>query len=166
MDDRTAPSRRSPDARQLAAWRSYIETSERLRSVVASRLLAESGLSAGDYAVLLALFDADGGRLRSSPLADAVGWERSRLSHQLGRMEKRGLVERMPSPDDNRGAEVVLTALGRSEFRAASSPHLRAVRELFVDALTPAQLDALVEASEALDRHLAGLRADPPASAE
>jgi DNA-binding MarR family transcriptional regulator len=147
--------RRSPDSAQLRAWRSYVETSERVRSVVGSRLLEESGLSSADYSVLLALFDHDEQRMRSSQLAETIGWERSRLSHHLARMERRGLVGRAPSADDSRGAEVLLTEHGRTEFRAASASHLHAVREVFVDALTPAQLDALGSASEALAAHLA-----------
>ena len=77
--------------------------------------------------------------MRSSELAAGIGWERSRLSHHLGRMERRGLVRREECATDNRGAEVVLSTAGAEAFRAATVPHLRAVRELFVDALTPEQ---------------------------
>ncbi|MEJ3742664.1 hypothetical protein WEI85_05140 [Actinomycetes bacterium KLBMP 9797] len=72
-----------------------------------------------------------GSRMRSSGLADANGWERSRLSHQLGRMERRGPIRRQEAATDSRGAESVA---GDEAFRTATFPHLRAVRELFVDA--------------------------------
>jgi len=151
-----ARKRRSPTSAELAVWRSFVETTDDLRTALASRLQSESGVSPGDYAVLLALVEARGRTPRSSELAAAIGWERSRLSHHLGRMERRGLVRRDEHPTDNRGAEVGVTPAGEAAFRAASAPHLRAIRELFVDALTPAQLAAAGEIAEALHAHLAG----------
>ena len=142
-------------AEELRIWREFIEAAEALRTELASRLQSESGLSAGDYAVLLALSEAPGRRLRSSDLAANIGWERSRLSHHLGRMEKRGLIRREECVTDNRGAEAVLEPAGAAAFRAATVPHLRAVRELFVDALSPAQLAAAGEIAAALGEQLA-----------
>jgi DNA-binding MarR family transcriptional regulator len=141
-------------AQELRIWREFIETAEALRAELASRLQSESGLSAGDYAVLLALSEAPGRRLRSSDLAANIGWERSRLSHHLGRMERRGLIHREECGADGRGAEVVLEARGAEAFRRASVPHLRAVRELFVDALTPTELAAAGEVTTALRARL------------
>jgi len=138
--------RRSPTRDQLRTWREFVEATEALRSRLSSRLLAETGLSWADYAVLLALHDADGHCLRSSALAAAVGWERSRLSHQVGRMERRGLVARR----GGRAAGVELTDDGAATFRRASVAHLRVVRHLFVDALTPDQLVAAGEIAAAL----------------
>jgi hypothetical protein len=81
--------RRRLTEEELRIWRDYIETADKLRSELARRLQQESALSPGDYAVMLALSEAENRRMRSSELATAVGWERSRLSHHLGRMEKR-----------------------------------------------------------------------------
>lgn len=146
--------RTMPTHEQLRIWREYIETSEVLRARLGRRLQAESALSAGDYAVLLALTEAPQHTLRSSELAEIVGWERSRLSHHLGRMERRGLIRRVPCADDVHGVDVIATEEGRDGFRRGSVPHLRAVRELFVDALTPEQFAHLDEISIALRRHL------------
>lgn len=147
---RTTRRRVLPTAEELRVWRGFIETTEAVRAELGARLQAECGLSPGDYAVLLALSEAEGRRLRSSQLADDIGWERSRLSHHLGRMEKRGLIRREECRTDNRGAEVVLTAEGSAAFRGATVPHLTAVRELFVDALTPEQITAAGEIAAAL----------------
>ncbi|VVJ18128.1 Transcriptional regulator [Amycolatopsis camponoti] len=147
---RTTRRRVLPTTEELRVWRGFIETAEALRAELGARLQAECALSPGDYAVLLALSEADGRRLRSSQLADDIGWERSRLSHHLGRMEKRGLLRREECRTDNRGAEVVLTTEGSAAFRGATVPHLTAVRELFVDALTPEQLTAAGEVAAAL----------------
>jgi DNA-binding MarR family transcriptional regulator len=154
----TTPGRRRgrqlPTAEQLRIWRDFIETAEALRAELASRLQNDSALSPGDYAVMLALSEAPGRRMRSSDLAADICWERSRLSHHLGRMERRGLIRREECATDYRGAEVVLTASGAEAFRGATVPHLRAVRELFVDALTPDRLHAAGEIAAALRAHL------------
>ncbi|MGI5489632.1 MarR family winged helix-turn-helix transcriptional regulator [Microtetraspora malaysiensis] len=143
-----------PTAEELRIWRDYIETAEALRSELSSRLQRESSLSPGDYAVLLALSEAPEQRMRSSELAAHIKWERSRLSHHLGRMERRELIRRDECATDSRGAEVVLTPTGSDAFRSASLPHLRAVRELFVDALTAEQLVAAGKVAATLREHL------------
>lgn len=135
-------ARQLPTTEQLRIWRDFIETADALRSELTARLQSESSLSSGDYAVLLALSEAEGHRMRSSELAAHIDWERSRLSHHLGRMERRELIRREECAADSRGAEIVLTPTGLQAFRGSTVPHLRAVRELFVDALTPEQLIA------------------------
>jgi len=149
-------SRKLPTRDELRAWRDFVETTEALRAVLAARLQNECGLSPGDYTVLLALSEAEGNRLRSSEMAAHIGWERSRLSHHLGRMQRRGLINREECATDSRGAEVVLQPAGAEAFHRATVPHLRAIRELFVDALTPEQLTAAGEIARTLRAHLSG----------
>ncbi len=139
---------------ELRVWRNYIETADALRTRLAGRLQSESSLSSGDYQVLLTLSEADQRALRSSELAELIGWQRSRLSHHLGRMEKRGLVRRTPCADDVHGIDVLLTDSGAEAFRRGSVPHLHAVHELFIDALSPEQLAQVDEVTAALRRHL------------
>lgn len=146
--------RTMPTREQLRIWRDYIETSNALRTRLGARLQSESSLSAGDYQVLLALSEAPQHTLRSSKLAALIEWERSRLSHHLGRMEKRQLIRRVPCADDVHGVDVIATDSGRDAFRAGSVPHLRAVRELFIDALTAEQFAHLDGISTALRGHL------------
>jgi DNA-binding MarR family transcriptional regulator len=153
----TTGARRSPTADELATWRLFVETTERLRSVMGSRLQLEAGMSTGDYGVLLSLGEADDHRLRSSELAVNVGWERSRLSHHLGRMEQRGLISREDCATDNRGAEIVLTPAGADAFRRASAPHLHAIQELFVSALSAEQLESAGALAASLTTHLDAL---------
>lgn len=153
------PSRRGrqlPTAEELRIWRDFVEAAEALRARIAARLQQDSSLSPGDYVVLLALSEARGARMRPSDLASAIGWERSRLSHHLGRMERRELVRREECAADSRGTVVVLEPAGAEAFRGATFPHLRAVRDLFVDALTPRQLDAAGEVARALRARLLG----------
>ncbi|MCG5472704.1 MarR family transcriptional regulator [Micromonospora sp. LAH09] len=154
----TTPGRRGgrqlPTAEELRTWRGFIETTAALSSRLESRLQGDSALSTGDYAVLLALSEAQGQAMRSSELASHIGWERSRLSHHLGRMERRGLIRRQECATVPRGAEVLLTKVGADAFAGATVPHLRAIRELFVDALTPDQIVAAGEIATALRARL------------
>jgi DNA-binding MarR family transcriptional regulator len=135
------------EERELRAWRSLQFMQMRLEGELARQLAADSGLSYPDYLVLVALTDRPDGRMRLFELAEALGWEKSRVSHQVTRMAERGLVAKEKCDSDRRGAFVVITAHGRREIAAAAPGHVAAVRRLFVDLLTPAQLDAIGDAA-------------------
>jgi DNA-binding MarR family transcriptional regulator len=160
MAGTTAAARRRLTSRELAVWRALVDTTGELRRIMGARLLRDTGLSPADYQVLLALSEADGRRLRSSQLAATIDWERSRLSHHLARMERRGLVRRDDCATDSRGAEVTMTEDGAGSFRRATAPHARAIKEHFADALTAEQFDALADILRAVRGHLDGDRAD------
>ena len=144
------PAVRWLDERELRAWRSLQFMQMRLEGELARQLAADSSLSYPDYLVLVALTDRSDGRMRLFELADALGWEKSRLSHQVARMTTRGLVAKERCESDRRGAFVVITELGREEIEAAAPGHVDAVRRLFVDRLAPDQLDAIGDAAEAV----------------
>lgn len=143
-----------PTREELQVWRDFIETTEVLRSRLAGQMQNDSGLSLGEYKVLLALTEAPDRRYRPSALAQKIGWERSRLSHQLRRMESRALVERVECEADSRGAEVVITRAGTEAFRDASVPHLRHIRKIFVDALESEQLEQIATITQSLRAQL------------
>jgi DNA-binding MarR family transcriptional regulator len=145
--------RRRMTSSELATWRSLLDTTAELRRVLGAEL-QETSLSPADYQVLLALTEAKGKRLRSSELARTIDWERSRLSHHLGRMEKRRLIRRDDCASDSRGAEVSLTAEGRRVFRRATVPHMRSIKRHFADALTPEQFVVLADILVSLQKHL------------
>lgn len=146
--------RKSPTRDELRAWRTFTETTDLVKRRIEAELQQASGVSSGDYAVLLALSERPDHRMRSSPLAELIGWERSRLSHHLGRMQRRALITRQQASDDSRGAWVVLTDEGARTFRRSSSPHLHSVQQLFVSALSAGQLAALDDTMLTLRTHL------------
>ncbi|MDQ1717455.1 MAG: hypothetical protein QOE71_3237 [Pseudonocardiales bacterium] len=150
----SAVGRRRITSSELAIWRSLLDTTGELRKRLGTQILQDSSLSPADYQVLLALTEAAGRRLRSSELASNIDWERSRLSHHLGRMERRGLIRRDDCATDSRGAEVSLTEDGAAVFRRATAPHMRAIKLHFADALTPEQFQALADILQALQNHL------------
>lgn len=146
------------DEREERAWRALQFMQMRLEGALARQLAADSGLSYPDYLVLIALTDSADGRLRLFELAEVLGWEKSRLSHHIARMASRDLVRKERCETDRRGAFVAVTATGRREIAAAAPGHVAAVRHLFVDRLSAAQLDVIAEAAEAV---LAAFE-DPP----
>lgn len=131
------------DDREQQAWRGFLTMQTRLLGRLNRSLSAECGVSDGDYAVLVSLSESPDSRVRAFELARDMQWEKSRLSHQLTRMERRGLVKREECPSDARGAFVVLTDLGRTSIQAAAPHHVADVRRWFIDVLTPEQLDAM-----------------------
>ena len=124
------------------------------------QLQASSGLSLQDFDVLVRLTDTAQGRVRVTDLANALHWERSRLSHHIKRMEDRGLIEREECPDDRRGAFVVLTGTGRTAIQAAAPQHVRTVRELVFDSLTDHDLKALARFTDKVLSRLNSLPVD------
>jgi DNA-binding MarR family transcriptional regulator len=144
----SVPEVRWLNEREERAWRALQFMQMRLEAELARQLAAESGLSYPDYVVLVALTDHPDGRLRLFELGRRLGWEKSRLSHHVARMVARGLVEKETCDSDRRGAFVAVTAKGRREIEAAAPGHVRAVRDLFVDRLTPAELDVIAAAAE------------------
>lgn len=120
------------DVREQRAWRSYVHAHARLLAELNRRLLAGVELSIADYEVLVHLSEARDASLRIYELAEVLQWERSRLSHHVSRMERRGLVTREGCETDARGAFVVLSADGRHALEEAAPLHAADVRELFV----------------------------------
>ena len=95
----------------------------------------------------------------------ALGWEKSRLSHQVRRMAERGLLCREPNPADARSAVVCLLDKGRRAIEKATPEYLARLRADFLDLLTPAQLDALTEISETVLAHPVCRDQEPPREA-
>jgi DNA-binding MarR family transcriptional regulator len=116
-------------------WRAFTRMRSQLDRALADRLDANAGISSADYVVLLVLFEAPERRLRATRIAALIAWEKSRLSHQLTRMEQRGLVQRTDCDDDQRGKWVVLTNDGRRAVLKAMRDHNHAIREYFFDVL-------------------------------
>jgi DNA-binding MarR family transcriptional regulator len=129
---------------KLAAWEAFMQMQELLSSRLEQQLQATSNLSNADYTVLVVLSAAPDRRYRIYELGRLIGWEKSRLHHQLTRMAERGLVRREVDPDTPRASYAVLSDAGLQAITDAAPSHGREVQRLFFDRLT--------------DRHVAQLR--------
>lgn len=139
---------------QQRVWRNYLALGGRLQAAMNRQLQARCGLSLADYEVLVAL--SERGPSRVLELAGVLGWEQSRLSHQLSRMRARGLLERHGSDQDRRGAVVEITAAGRAALKTAAPDHVAFVRSVLFDGMSAARLRAfdsvITTALERLDQ--------------
>jgi DNA-binding MarR family transcriptional regulator len=135
-------------ATEERAWRGLLRMHDVLVHRTGRSLQGEFGLSGADYTVLAELTRVPDGRLRMTELARTLGWEKSRLSHHVARMAKRGMVERTECADDRRVAYVAVTGEGREAITAAAPHHVEDVRALFLDHLTAGQIMLLAEMTD------------------
>ena len=138
------------DEEQQRTWRAFLHAVEVLQTGLDAQLQADAGMPHGYYELLVRLSEAPERRLRMSALASASASSRSRLSHAVGQLERRGWVRREAARDDRRGQLAVLTDEGFAALAAAAPGHVAEVRRLLVDRLTPAQLRCLRAISEAV----------------
>jgi len=129
-------------AAEQDAWRAYIRLAKMLMRQL-DRDLHPFGLSTNDYEILVELSEAPGHQLRMTELADRTAQSRSRLSHQVTRMEAKGLVRRDACEGDKRGTFAVITPRGLTMMERVAPSHVDSVRRHFVDQLSAAQLQTL-----------------------
>lgn len=139
-------------------WRAHLEVSK-LLAYQMERDLQPFGLTLNDYEILVHLSEAPGQRLRMSDLAAATLQSKSRLSHQITRMEEAGLVRRETCQSDRRGLYAVLTEQGMTTMREVAPHHVVSVREHFIDRLSPDALKSMHDALAPVAKHLWGVRA-------
>jgi len=139
------------------AWRAQVRLAL-LRTRQLDRELQAFSLSVNDYEILVELSEAPDQRLRMTGLADATAQSRSRLSHQVTRMEARGLVRRDACEGDKRGMFAVLTPDGLAAIEQAAPAHVESVRRHYLDWLTPDQLSMIGEAYQPIVEQLQKIR--------
>jgi DNA-binding MarR family transcriptional regulator len=125
------------------AWRVYLAASKLLEEQLGRDLQRAHGLTINDYEILARLSESPGRRMRMTDLAERCLLSKSRLSHQITRMEHAGLVRREVCPSDRRGAFAVLTDEGMTRLERAAPTHVEGVRQHFLDRLTPDEVSAL-----------------------
>ncbi|WP_228800764.1 MarR family winged helix-turn-helix transcriptional regulator [Nocardia terpenica] len=151
---RTAPEPRWLSPAQQQAWRAYMDGHQRLMSELNRQLQRDSDLSLAEYRILVLLSEAPDRSLRMSDLADGVLSSRSRLTHQIRRMEEQCMVRRTSCEEDGRGVRAHLTDEGMRRLAEAAPGHVEAVRQAFVDLITPEELTVIGETFERVDKEL------------
>jgi len=141
----------------MRAWRAYVIGSELLRKQLNRELQDRHGMALADYEVLVRLSEPDGRRMRMAALANEVASSKSRLSHQITRMEAAGLVKRVNCGDDARGVFAELTDKGVARLRETAPTHVFGVRAHLIDLLDGDEQTALATVFERVLKHLAEL---------
>ena len=142
---------------QQRFWRLYLDFQRCLERVLHRELVADAGLSSPEFAVLVPLSETPAGELRARDLCRELGWDRTRLSHLVARMERRGLVRRRACADDARGSMVEITDDGHRAITDAAPAHVDAVRRYLVDLLDD---DEIATMTNVFERVLEGLQRD------
>ncbi|WP_069162052.1 MarR family transcriptional regulator [Nocardia altamirensis] len=139
---------------QQRAWRAYMDGHQRLMTALNRQLQADNDLSVAEYRILVLLSEAPGRALRMSELADGVLSSRSRLTHQIRRLEAQHMVRRNTCLEDGRGVLAELTDEGMRRLESAAPGHVEAVRRNFVDLLTAHQLEVIAEVFARVDQEI------------
>ncbi|MFG1804748.1 MarR family winged helix-turn-helix transcriptional regulator [Micromonospora carbonacea] len=150
-------------AEQLGAYFALVEVNSLLQYAVDEHLRIDGDLSYVQFQLLARLVDAPGGKLRMTDLADGVVYSRSGLTYQAGLLDKRGLITRSPSPDDERSVLVSITDVGRDLVAQVLPGHVDRVRHLLFEPLTG---DDVIALNAVLGRVRDHMRAAPPRSAK
>ncbi|WP_433074594.1 MarR family winged helix-turn-helix transcriptional regulator [Dactylosporangium sp. CA-052675] len=151
------------NSEQLGAYFALMEVSSLLQYAVDEHLRADGDLSYVQFQILARLVDAPEGKLRMTDLADGVVYSRSGLTYQAGLLDKRGLITRAPSPDDERSVIATVTDAGRDLIARVLPGHVERVHQLLFEPMTGDDLPAL---SSVLGRVREHMRATPPRSAK
>ncbi|MGW2572950.1 MarR family winged helix-turn-helix transcriptional regulator [Streptomyces sp. NPDC001537] len=124
-------------------WDTWMRAQRLLTRELDRGLQRDCGISKAEFSVLVTLWQAPGREMRVGELSESLDWEKSRVSHQLTRMENRGFVERTEQGAGGRRAGIGLTDKGYSAVQSAVLVHAGNIRHYFLDTLTPQQAEAL-----------------------
>ena len=136
------------------AWRAFHKIGTSLLPHLGRQITNHSGISGAEYVVLVALSELEVPSVNLNRLANGLGWEISRMSHQISRMEETGLVKKSRNADDSRCFDVSITAKGRKIAEAAIPLQSKEINHCFSQVLTQAQMKSLIEISEAISNHM------------
>ena len=133
------------DEEEQQLWRLMLAGFTKISRTIDDRLQAGGDISSPEFSVLVALSEAQDHTLRLRELCEELGWDRSRASHQVTRMKKRGLLTKKKYPGDARGVLVILTDQGMSHLEEAVPDHVETVRRLIFDHLDADRADKISE---------------------
>ena len=136
------------------AWRAFHKIGTSLLPHLGRQITNHSGISGTEYVVLVALSELPVPSVNLNRLAAGLGWEISRMSHQISRMDEAGLVKKTKNLEDSRCFDVSITAKGRKIAEAAIPLQSKEINHCFSEILTQAQMKALIEISEAISTHM------------
>ena len=136
------------------AWRAFHKIGSSLLPHLSRQITNHSGITGAEYVVLVALSELTSPNVNLNRLATGLGWETSRMSHQISRMEENGLVKKSRNPDDSRCFDVSITSKGRKIAESAIPLQSKEINHCFSEVLTKDQLRSLIEISEAITKHM------------
>lgn len=138
---------KSLSPQELRIWHAFQIMGEEVLGRVGRDISEATGLSGSEFGVLSRLSGIGKGQMRQQELANVMGWEKSRLSHQLTRMEDRGLIKRK---SEEGAVLIVLTKFGKEKLGEALPVRAESVKRHFLSRLSQDQIDTIVRVSNLL----------------
>ena len=136
------------------AWRAFHRIGTSLLPHLSRQITNHSGITGAEYVVLLSLYESTEPKVSLNKLAQGLGWEISRLSHQVSRMENAGVLKKTKSSEDSRCFEPSLTAKGKNIIEAAILLQSKVINHCFSEVLTKTQMKSLIEIADAISTHM------------
>ena len=136
------------------AWRAFHKIGSSLLPHLSRQITNHSGITGAEYVVLVALSELPVPAVNLNRLANGLGWEISRMSHQIIRMEESGLVKKSRNTEDSRRFDVSITSKGRKIAESAIPLQSKEINHCFSEVLTKDQMKSLIEISEAISKHM------------
>ena len=136
------------------AWRAFHKIGTSLLPHLGRQITNHSGISGAEYIVLVALSESTKPNMNLNQLSRVLGWEISRMSHQVSRMEEVGLVKKTKNLDDSRCFDISITSKGRKIAESAIPLQSKEINHCFSEVLTQAQMKTLIEISDAISKHM------------
>ncbi|MCU1405726.1 MAG: MarR family transcriptional regulator [Glaciihabitans sp.] len=139
----STPFQQSPE--EMRAWLALLETANLVQHATDRRVRDAVGLTFAQLEILVRIAEAGDGGMRMTDIADKLVVSRSGLTYQISQLEKRGLVARTPSIDDERSVIANITSAG-TELVVTAAPHyVEVVKNMFLDHVTPRNLTVLAD---------------------
>ena len=136
------------------AWRAFHKIGTSLLPHLSRQITNHSGITGAEYVVLVSLSELPTESVSLNRLAIGLGWEISRMSHQISRMEANGLVKKSRSADDSRSFNVSITSRGKKLAESAIPLQSKEINHCFSNVLTKQQMETLIEISDAISKHM------------
>lgn len=136
------------------AWRAFHKIGTSLLPHLSRQISNHSGITAAEYVVLVSLSELSTPSVNLNQLARELGWEISRMSHQISRMEENGLVNKRRNAEDSRCFDVSISTKGRKLAQSAIPLQSKEINHCFSNVLTRQQMESLIEISEVISKHM------------
>ncbi|MEA2159328.1 MAG: hypothetical protein QOD66_1708 [Solirubrobacteraceae bacterium] len=117
----------------LEAWRSFLQSHATIIRGLDAELVADHGVTARDYEVLLYLAQAPERKLPMSAIAESTMLTRSGITRLVDGLVQSGLIERVACASDARVSYAMLTDDGYEKLRDAGASHIASIQRLFLE---------------------------------
>lgn len=133
---------------EMNAWRGFRRMGEVIASRIGREITQKTGLSSADFTILMQLSMNGGNHQRQCDIQTFLEWDKTRLSHQLSRMETRGLIEK--KSEDRNSSFISMTDKGRLQLSMAQPVHQNGIYEHFAKWLSEEDLEAMIRITDIL----------------